>query len=171
MKIKELLAENKKGVKTPIKPRNFVAKNAMKTTSGAGAHTDKKKAQKQGNVKHKNKEFEMEENFTDTVKDLGTKVGDTLANALPKDMRPFDHQTAANFSSNISSKSKTTPAQTAKIKEQDVSDDYTDEQSLSEEKQKGVDGKACWKGYKRMGTKQKGGKTVDNCVPMKKKKK
>jgi len=33
-------------------------------------------------------------------------------------------------------------------------------------KQKGVDGKACWKGYKRMGTKQKGGKTVDNCVKM-----
>jgi hypothetical protein len=39
-------------------------------------------------------------------------------------------------------------------------------QDVSEEKQKGVDGKACWKGYKRMGTKQKGGKTVDNCVPM-----
>lgn len=38
---------------------------------------------------------------------------------------------------------------------------------LSEsEKQKGVDGKACWKGYKRMGTKQKGSKTVDNCVKM-----
>ena len=35
-----------------------------------------------------------------------------------------------------------------------------------EEKQKGVDGKACWKGYKRMGTKKKGGKTVDNCVKM-----
>jgi hypothetical protein len=35
---------------------------------------------------------------------------------------------------------------------------------ILEEKQKGVDGKACWKGYKRMGTKQKGGKTVDNCV-------
>jgi hypothetical protein len=32
-------------------------------------------------------------------------------------------------------------------------------------KQKGVDGKACWDGYKRMGTKKKGGKTVDNCVP------
>jgi len=37
---------------------------------------------------------------------------------------------------------------------------------LVEDKQKGVDGKACWKGYKRMGTKQKGGKTVDNCVKM-----
>ena len=32
------------------------------------------------------------------------------------------------------------------------------------EKKKGLDGKACWKGYKQMGTKQKGGKTVDNCV-------
>jgi len=36
--------------------------------------------------------------------------------------------------------------------------------TLPEEKQKGVDGKVCWKGYKRMGTKKKGGKTVDNCV-------
>ncbi len=34
---------------------------------------------------------------------------------------------------------------------------------------KGVDGKACWDGYKRMGTKKKGGKTVDNCVPTGKK--
>ena len=36
--------------------------------------------------------------------------------------------------------------------------------TLPEAKQKGVDGKVCWKGYKRMGTKKKGGKTVDNCV-------
>jgi hypothetical protein len=57
MKIKELLLENKKEAKSPIKPRNFVAKNAMKTTSGAGAHTDKKKAQKQGYEKHKGKEL------------------------------------------------------------------------------------------------------------------
>lgn len=35
------------------------------------------------------------------------------------------------------------------------------------DKIKGVDGKACWDGYKRMGTKKKGGKTVDNCVPIK----
>ena len=32
------------------------------------------------------------------------------------------------------------------------------------EKLKGVDGKACWKGYKQAGTKMKGGKTVDDCV-------
>ena len=39
------------------KPRNFVAKNAMKTTSGAGQHKDKKRADKQGDVKHKDKEY------------------------------------------------------------------------------------------------------------------
>jgi hypothetical protein len=34
------------------------------------------------------------------------------------------------------------------------------------EKMKGLDGKACWEGYKLAGTKKKGGKTVDNCVPL-----
>jgi len=33
------------------KPRNFVAKNSK--TAGAGAHKDKKRAEKQGDVKHK----------------------------------------------------------------------------------------------------------------------
>ena len=35
-----------------------------------------------------------------------------------------------------------------------------------EEKKKGLDGKACWKGYKLAGTKKKGNRTVDNCVPV-----
>ena len=43
------------------KPRNFVAKNAK--TGGAGAHKDKKKAEKQGDVKHKNKDMDMGEGF------------------------------------------------------------------------------------------------------------
>ena len=33
-------------------------------------------------------------------------------------------------------------------------------------KAKGMDGKACWKGYRLAGTKKKGGRTVDNCVKM-----
>ena len=33
------------------KPRNFVAKNSK--TAGAGQHKDKKRAEKQGDVKHK----------------------------------------------------------------------------------------------------------------------
>lgn len=35
-----------------------------------------------------------------------------------------------------------------------------------EGKKKGMDGKACWDGYKLQGTKKKGNRTVDNCVPM-----
>ncbi len=38
------------------KPRNFVAKNQK--TAGAGAHKDKKKAEKQGDVKHKSKMYD-----------------------------------------------------------------------------------------------------------------
>ena len=47
------------------KPRNFVAKNA--TTSGAGAHKDKKKAAKQGDVKHKKDLMPVEESTRDQV--------------------------------------------------------------------------------------------------------
>ena len=43
---------------------------------------------------------------------------------------------------------------------------YKNEKEYLKEKIKGLDGKACWKGYKYAGTKKKGGKTVDNCVPM-----
>lgn len=51
MKAKEFIIELKK----ESKPRNFVAKNAK--MGGAGQHKDKKKAEKQGDVKHKNKEY------------------------------------------------------------------------------------------------------------------
>ena len=51
--------EESKTVKAEApKPRNFVAKNAINT--GAGAHKDKKKAAKQGDVKHK-KQLEFSE--------------------------------------------------------------------------------------------------------------
>ncbi len=43
------------------KPRNFVAKNAK--MGGAGAHKDKKKAAKQGDVKHKNKQLDVAEDL------------------------------------------------------------------------------------------------------------
>jgi hypothetical protein len=52
MRIRELLETKTPKAEAP-KPRNFVAKNAIQ--SGAGAHKDKKRAAKQGNVKHKNK--------------------------------------------------------------------------------------------------------------------
>ena len=45
------------------KPRNFVAKNQK--TAGAGAHKDKRKAEKQGDVKHKKDRIPMEERVRD----------------------------------------------------------------------------------------------------------
>lgn len=63
MKIRQVL-EGKTTKVTPPKPRNFVAKNAVQ--SGAGAHKDKKKAAKQGDVKHKGKELaDLEEGQRD----------------------------------------------------------------------------------------------------------
>ena len=58
MKINQIL-EGKSEKVTPPKPRNFVAKNAVQ--SGAGAHKDKKKAEKQGDVKHKKQAIPMDE--------------------------------------------------------------------------------------------------------------
>jgi len=45
-----------------------------------------------------------------------------------------------------------------------VTSSYEPEGEVIDEKKKGLDGKACWDGYKLAGTKKKGGKTVDNCV-------
>ena len=75
--------EGKKDRRDPIrtvKPRNFVAKNAGATTSGAGAHKDKKKAAKQGEVKHKNKEY-------------AESLNDRLATALAESVdKKYDHE-------------------------------------------------------------------------------
>lgn len=60
MKAREFLKESKKI--EPSKPRNFVAKNSKLGMGGAGVHKDKKKAMKQGDVKHKKKELDEVDN-------------------------------------------------------------------------------------------------------------
>jgi hypothetical protein len=62
MKITDIIEESKQS-KEPSKPRNFVAKNAINT--GAGAHKDKKKAEKQGDIKHKKQAIPMDEGRKD----------------------------------------------------------------------------------------------------------
>ena len=47
------------------KPRNFVAKNQK--TAGAGAHKDKKRAEKQGDSKHKKDLIPMEQGVAGKV--------------------------------------------------------------------------------------------------------
>ena len=73
----------------PSKPRNFVVKNQQ--TSGAGAHKDKKKAQKQGQVKHKGKEFS--EAFPYDVDHMTGSQGINLPSAEPSDIldKPYEH--------------------------------------------------------------------------------
>jgi hypothetical protein len=71
----------------PSKPRNFVAKNQK--TAGAGAHKDKKKAEKQGDVKHKNKfnyrQDDWSQDFERRMKE-GVAEGDSPG---MKDGRPY----------------------------------------------------------------------------------
>ena len=60
MKAKEFIIEYKKDRKAPkysLKPRSPVAHAAQSVVSGSGPHKDKKKAEKQGDVKHKNKQY------------------------------------------------------------------------------------------------------------------
>ncbi len=45
-------------------------------------------------------------------------------------------------------------------------EEFAAEAKNKEGKEQGLDGKACWKGYKKAGTKMKGGRVVDNCVKM-----
>ena len=47
---------------------------------------------------------------------------------------------------------------------QNRAEEFTAEAKNEAGKEQGLDGKACWKGYKQAGTKMKGGKKVDNCV-------
>lgn len=81
MKILEIIAESKT---TSQKPRNFVAKNAMKTTSGAGAHKDKKRAEKQGEVKHKKDKVPMESATTASTSAAHVNVGAIYSNKKGK---------------------------------------------------------------------------------------
>jgi hypothetical protein len=181
MKITQLLDEAKKGVKAPkhtVKPRNFVAKNAIATTSGAGAHKDKKKAAKQGDVKHKGKELAEDTRAELAFKDLDAEIsGDSTnvsdleqrASALRKQMPVQKPTRVADLPDvdqyeNAKRFGKFNGSYGDWLKNKGMKENTL--QGVEEEKQKGVDGKACWKGYKRMGTKKKGGKTVDNCVPM-----
>ena len=62
MKIHQLVDEAKKGVRSvkhTVKPRdpNWGTMQAKRTSGAAGSHGDKKKAMKQGDVKHKGQEF------------------------------------------------------------------------------------------------------------------
>ena len=128
-----------------------------------------------------------------TVQKVVSKVSNTLSNALPKAMRPFDNDTAANTVAKYK-KAQTKEglaehiialtAMRNKLDEEirQMTEYYTAPTPDSKSPIPGdhVDGckcqeveeglrdpkdNPCWKGYKPVGTKKKGGRTVPNCVP------
>ncbi len=98
MKAKEFIPQSK--------PRNFVAKNQK--TSGAGAHKDKKKAQKQGDVKHKGKVDEMDKSQTPPGRDGGSSGGKEYRGKplTAKQMMDKAHKTMMKSMSNDEKKDK-----------------------------------------------------------------
>lgn len=79
MKIIDIIQEAKDSNTVP-KPRNFVAKHQK--TSGSGAHKDKKKAEKQGDFKHKKKALPVDESATagaTSSANIGTVVSPHIA--------------------------------------------------------------------------------------------
>jgi hypothetical protein len=93
MKILEIITESKTQTASSPKPRNFVAKNAMKTTSGAGAHKDKKKAEKQGDVKHK-KSLAYEDRIDEKAKSKAQQKFMGMVYAAKKGEKPASPEVA-----------------------------------------------------------------------------
>jgi hypothetical protein len=209
------------------KPRNFVAKNAK--MGGAGQHKDKKKAEKQGDVKHKNKDMDMAEEgygnhpsqrvdprtgkkYVPPKSPLGQgvaegertmsraakgneKYGKDGMRALAKAGREgasekkldairdkhdnYNEDWSKKYKSSINCSHPKGFSQKAhcagKKKHEEsmmtmeaVCPDCgmceTHGDNMMEVKQR-LDAK-CWKGFKKQGTKMKGGTRVNNCVPV-----
>ena len=104
--------------------------------------------------------------------------GDCFQNTEMPDIHlseaPFDGMNPQSNGAEIedTTKKKKTPKKGAYVGQESAKNEEVLEREEYEidgetyviEKAKGLDGKACWKGYKLAGTKKKGGKTVDNCV-------
>ena len=147
--VSRVLDKLEEGKTTKDKPavRNFVAKNAPK--AGAGAHKDKKKAEKQGDTKHKKELVPMDEERTE-VRDKDGKVtswkdeGEWKKSTANKDGR--------GKVTNLSDKARRETEKLSK-KEKDVAE---------------VAGaQKCWPGHKKVGTQpgtgKNAGKRVNDC--------
>ena len=147
--VSRVLDKLEEGKTTKDKPavRNFVAKNAPK--AGAGPHKDKKKAEKQGDTKHKKELVPMDEARTE-VKDKDGKVtswkdeGEWTKSTAKKDGR--------GKVTNLSDKARRETEKLSK-KEKDVAE---------------VAGaQKCWPGHKKVGTQpgtgKNAGKRVNDC--------
>jgi Protein of unknwon function (DUF3008) len=91
MKVHEIIAESKTQKAEAPKPRNFVAKNAK--MGGAGQHKDKKKAEKQGDVKHK-KSLAYEDRIDEKAKSKAQQKFMGMVYAAKKGEKPASPEVA-----------------------------------------------------------------------------
>jgi hypothetical protein len=147
--VSRVLEKLEEGKTTKDKPavRNFVAKNAPK--AGAGAHKDKKKAEKQGDIKHKKELVPMDEERTE-VKDKDGNVtswkdeGEWKKSTAKKDGR--------GKVTNLSDKARRETEKLSK-KEKEIAEVAGPEK--------------CWPGHRKVGTQpgtgKNKGKRVNDC--------
>jgi peptidoglycan hydrolase-like protein with peptidoglycan-binding domain len=151
--VSRVLDKLEEGKTTKDKPavRNFVAKNAPK--AGAGAHKDKKKAEKQGDIKHKKELVPMDEERTE-VRDKDGKVTSWKDEGEWK--KSTEKKDARGKVTNLSDKARRETEKLSK-KEKEVSE---------------VAGaQKCWPGHRKVGTQpgtgKNAGKRVNDCEKIK----
>ena len=155
-RVLERLDEGKK-VEAP-KPRNFVAKNAK--TAGAGAHKDKKKAEKKGDLKHKKEKVPMDENeqLSEKAVSKAQQKFMGMVHAAKKGEKPASKE-VAKAAKGMSGKAAKDFAST---KHKGLPDKKIDEVAGPEK---------CWPGHRKVGTKpgtgKNAGKRVNDCEKIK----
>ena len=146
--IKEKGVKNKVEINPTVATEGYMSKDKEGHTTGGFRISDKEAKKAKERLKKKYKKEEVEQ--IDEID--GSKLGIGLAGGVVAGgLRLM--QSAKNAAEKI------------RQKRSDAM-----KKALGEGKAKGLDGKACWKGYKLAGTKKKGGKTVDNCVKEEEKK-
>jgi len=170
----------------PLRKRNYVAKNAQ--SSGAGKHNNNlKAAAARGQVKHKGKAFELDEMTDDEVAKIrkDAEALTTKQMTAPKKVEPKKSFMQKVGDKQIGMVKGAWKGLTGQLEESDnflswaVRNGYnfakdpaiyesarTKYKALVESKKKTLKNtNPCWTGYKPVGTKEKNGKTVPNCVP------
>ena len=151
-RVLERLDEGKKAEES--KPRNFVAKNAK--TAGAGAHKDKKKAEKQGDLKHKKEKVPMDESeqLSEKAVSKAQQKFMGMVHAAKKGEKPASKE-VAKAAKGMSGKAA---KDFAKTKHKGLPDKKIDEVAGPEK---------CWPGHRKVGTKpgtgKNAGKRVNDC--------
>ncbi len=107
--------------------------------------------------------YGLEEPFEDAIRSLQNKIDDSQVDEM-YDEKAFDNIFKDRKDKGTMERPKSKPKDTGMYNQPNKAErDKRENDNIDEEKQR-LDPK-CWDGYKKQGTKMKGGKKVNNCVP------